>query len=124
MIPILAKPEETLYEHTSRALEVLLSLKKLFVSLDSTPFFPSNLDIEEFWNEIALSLILHDIGKAPDDFQKMLSHEEHQWNKFRHEVLSAIIADCDEWLPKSKKERITKIFVFKKHKQNCACKFS
>ena len=106
MIPILAKPEETLYEHTSRALEVLLSLKKLFVSLDSTPFFPSNLDIEEFWNEIALSLILHDIGKAPDDFQKMLSHEEHQWNKFRHEVLSAIIADCDEWLPKSKKERI------------------
>ncbi len=82
-MPLLAKPEETLLEHTTNTLRVLDSLndfKKLH----------ENVTYENFYETIALALALHDVGKAANGFQDYIEspRTRPRW-RYRHEILSA-----------------------------------
>ncbi|MCQ1536945.1 CRISPR-associated helicase Cas3' [Methanosarcina sp. KYL-1] len=80
---ILAKkdPDETLLEHTEKALMVFKSIK------DAYPEVPQVCGVPDFWDHLFYSIFFHDFGKAASGFQKALSGKEN-W-KYRHEILSA-----------------------------------
>ncbi|KKG13764.1 CRISPR-associated protein Cas3 [Methanosarcina sp. 2.H.T.1A.6] len=78
---ILAKPDETLLEHTEKALMVFKSVK------DAYPETPQVCGVPDFWEHLFYSIFFHDFGKAASGFQKSLSGKE-KW-KYRHEILSA-----------------------------------
>ncbi len=80
---ILAKkdPDETLLEHTEKALMVFKSIK------DAYPEVPQICGVPDFWEHLFYSIFFHDFGKAASGFQKSLSGKE-KW-KYRHEILSA-----------------------------------
>lgn len=80
---ILAKkdPDETLLEHTEKALMVFKSIKSAY------PEVPQICGVPKFWEHLFYSIFFHDFGKAASGFQKSLI-EKNQW-KYRHEILSA-----------------------------------
>ncbi|MGI5991765.1 MAG: CRISPR-associated helicase Cas3' [Methanosarcina sp.] len=80
---ILAKknPDETLLEHTEKALMVFKSIKNAY------PEVPQICEVPDFWEHLFYSIFFHDFGKAASGFQKALSGKE-KW-KYRHEILSA-----------------------------------
>lgn len=80
---ILAKsnPPETLEAHTKNVLSVLKSVKSSF------PNVPRLCNVEEFWDLLFYSLLLHDFGKAAKGFQDSLK-DGPRWH-YRHEILSA-----------------------------------
>lgn len=80
---ILAKPDETLFEHTENTLKVLKSMKEAY------PNIPELCGVDDFWSHLFYSLFLHDFGKASAEFQEFLHGERHNWNYYRHEILSA-----------------------------------
>jgi CRISPR-associated endonuclease/helicase Cas3 len=84
---LLAKPFESLEEHTTRALDVFLSIKKSFE--DITEY----IEEPKFWNHLFCACVLHDVGKGATGFQDMLrtiaeKGKSPSWG-YRHEVLSA-----------------------------------
>lgn len=84
---ILAKPFETLYEHTSKALDVFSSMRDVFEDVSE------KIEEPEFWDHLCAALILHDIGKGATGFQVMLrtlseKGKSPPWG-YRHEILSA-----------------------------------
>lgn len=81
---LLAKPDETLLEHTKNALKVFKSIKEAY------PNVPELCGVEDFWEHLFYSIFFHDFGKGATGFQKMLKEGNHKspW-KYRHEVLSA-----------------------------------
>lgn len=81
---LLAKPDETLLEHTENALKVFKSIKEAY------PNIPELCGVEDFWEHLFYSIFLHDFGKGATGFQEML--KESSWKapwKYRHEILSA-----------------------------------
>ena len=78
---ILAKPNETLIEHTENTLKVFKSIR------ESYPEVPEISGVPDFWEHLFYSLFFHDFGKAATGFQNSLKNNEH-W-KYRHEILSA-----------------------------------
>lgn len=78
---ILAKPNETLMEHTENTLKVLKSIKEAY------PNVPELCGVVDFWQHLFYALFFHDFGKAAIGFQNSLSNGEY-W-KYRHEILSA-----------------------------------
>lgn len=90
---ILAKPNETLENHTRKVLKALGSLKDNY-------FFLQDLSgNSNFWKELYIAAVIHDFGKAAKGFQRMLYSiiEKKQlgkipWWKYRHEFLSAGMA--------------------------------
>lgn len=78
---LLAKPGETLLEHTERTLKVLASLKEAY------PEVPNFVEVPQFWDNLFYSLLLHDFGKAAKGFQRKIN-EGKKWH-YRHEILSA-----------------------------------
>lgn len=84
---ILAKPFETLYEHTTKALDVFFSIKNAFEDVSE------RVEEPEFWDHLFTALVLHDIGKSAEGFQAMLKAlngegKSPPWG-YRHEILSA-----------------------------------
>ncbi|HQO10051.1 MAG TPA: CRISPR-associated helicase Cas3' [Clostridiales bacterium] len=81
---ILAKknPDETLVNHTEAVLQSWQELKERY---QSTIGFS-----EEFWQNSYLAALLHDTGKALDNFQEMLKDGNYEEN-IRHEFISGII---------------------------------
>ncbi|AIS53551.1 CRISPR-associated nuclease/helicase Cas3 [Thermoanaerobacter kivui] len=78
--------EETLIQHTQKALNVLKSLKEAY---------PEVLEIcgdEKFYEYLFAAIFLHDFGKAAEGFQKMLK-EAKPWG-YRHEIISAGFISC------------------------------
>ncbi len=76
-------------------------------SVKSLDILHESQSYEFFWEELALAMILHDIGKSAEDFQLLIKGKNNDWRNFRHEILSAILADVDGWLiEKLSKERI------------------
>jgi len=76
---MLAKSDgTTLKEHTNDLLKVFESLKEAFYFDDP------------FWQDLKISIIFHDIGKATSGFQEFLKNDKRYG--FRHEILSAIVA--------------------------------
>lgn len=80
---LLAKPDETLLEHTENALKVFKSIKEAY------PNVPQLCGVEDFWEHLFYSLFFHDFGKGATGFQEMLriGHQKAPW-KYRHEILS------------------------------------
>ena len=78
---LLAKPDESLIEHTENTLKVFKSIK------DSYPEVPKICGVSNFWEHLFYSLFLHDFGKAAVGFQNYLNGGL-SW-KYRHEILSA-----------------------------------
>ncbi|CAA6826324.1 MAG: CRISPR-associated helicase Cas3 [uncultured Sulfurovum sp.] len=74
----------SLEQHTQDLLDVAEEFKKAFPTLEK--FFKSS----EFWNDLKFSILFHDIGKSTKGFQNLMSN--NQKYRFRHEVLSAIVA--------------------------------
>jgi CRISPR-associated endonuclease/helicase Cas3 len=84
---ILAKPSETLYEHTTKALDVFLSIRNAFEDVSK------RIEEPEFWDHLFSALVLHDVGKGAEGFQNMLrtlrkEGKSTPW-RYRHEILSA-----------------------------------
>lgn len=81
---LLAKPDETLLEHTENALKVFKSIKEAYHNV------PQLCGVEDFWEHLFYSLFFHDFGKGATGFQEMLKvgHQKAPW-KYRHEILSA-----------------------------------
>jgi len=97
---LLAKPDETLFSHTKRALDVFKSIKNAYSDI---PFF---LHDNDFWKELFLAISYHDIGKAAQGFQEMMSciatHQKTSRWGYRHEVLSASFS---QMLPVKKEQQ-------------------
>jgi CRISPR-associated endonuclease/helicase Cas3 len=78
---LLAKPDETLMEHTENTLMVFKSIKEAYPNISEL------CDVPEFWEHLFLAIFLHDFGKGAIGFQKLLKEGE-KWD-YRHEILSA-----------------------------------
>lgn len=78
---ILAKPHETLMEHTENVLKVFKSIKEYY------PEVPEVCGVSEFWEHLFYILFFHDFGKAAVGFQNSLNSNSY-WG-YRHEILSA-----------------------------------
>ena len=81
---LLAKPDETLLEHTENGLKVFKSIKEAYNNV------PELCGVDDFWEHLFYSIFFHDFGKGATGFQEMLKDETHKlrW-KYRHEILSA-----------------------------------
>lgn len=79
---ILAKPDETLVEHTENTLKVFKSIK------ESYPNVPVICGVPDFWEHLFYILFFHDFGKAAVGFQDSLNNNYNYW-RYRHEILSA-----------------------------------
>ena len=77
---LLAKPDESLIQHTENTLKVFKSIK------ESYPEIPEICGVSDFWEHLFYSLFLHDFGKAAIGFQDYLNGGE-PW-RYRHEILS------------------------------------
>jgi len=77
----LAKPDESLIEHTENALKVFSSLRKAYTNVTELCAVP------QFWGNLFFAVFLHDFGKAAKGFQEQLRTGK-KWN-YRHEILSA-----------------------------------
>ena len=80
-IDLLAKPDESLLQHTENTLRVFKSIKNAY------PNVPEICGVSNFWEHLFYSLFLHDFGKAAIGFQDYLKGGK-SW-KYRHEILSA-----------------------------------
>jgi CRISPR-associated endonuclease/helicase Cas3 len=80
-LALLAKPDETLLEHTENALKVFKSIREAY------PTVPEICGIENFWEVLFYSIFFHDFGKGAVGFQNIFKTRE-KWN-YRHEILSA-----------------------------------
>ena len=78
---LLAKPNETLIQHTENTLKVFRSIKNAY------PDVPEICGIPDFWEHLFYSLFFHDFGKAATGFQDSLEGGK-SWI-YRHEILSA-----------------------------------
>jgi CRISPR-associated endonuclease/helicase Cas3 len=84
---ILAKstptPPLTLKEHIDDCLGIHKYLPTLFPAIDKLPGF------ERFWEVLWLAVVFHDLGKAHQEFQKLLAGDENNdWKRQRHELFS------------------------------------
>ena len=91
---ILAKPDETLMEHTENTLKVFKSIK------ESYPNVPVICGVPDFWEHLFYILFFHDFGKSAVRFQDSLNGSDY-W-KYRHEILSAcFIVSLKDIFPES-----------------------
>jgi len=94
---LLAKPDESLLEHTENALKVFASLKEAY------PEIPELCNVPQFWDNLFFAVFLHDFGKGARGFQEELKFGK-RWN-YRHEILSAGFVSAIE-LPEEDKMAI------------------
>ncbi len=78
---LLAKPNESLIQHTENTLKVFKSIKNSYSDV------PEICGVSKFWEHLFYSLFFHDFGKAATGFQDYLKGGP-SW-KYRHEILSA-----------------------------------
>lgn len=84
MHDLLAKstPQITLRQHIEDGLSVWQHLQRSF------PAAPNCARKENFWRLLWLSVVMHDLGKAHVEFQKVLKGLENEWHSQRHELFS------------------------------------
>ncbi|GAW30345.1 CRISPR-associated helicase/endonuclease Cas3 [Carboxydocella sp. JDF658] len=91
---ILAKPDESLQEHTHKVLKVLRNLMNVY---RNAPVYTGDI---LFYKKLFWAAFLHDFGKGALGFQKQLT-EKKRWG-FRHELLSTAFLN---FLPFSDKDK-------------------
>jgi len=74
----------SLEEHIQDLLDVSKTFKIAFPALKEL------FRDDEFWNYLKISILFHDIGKTTNGFQNLMKNNKKY--RFRHEVLSAIVA--------------------------------
>lgn len=86
---LLAKsdPRLTLKEHIEDCLKIWQCLKACFPQV---PFLTASID---FWDVLRLSVIIHDLGKAHAEFNKVLRMLPNEWYGQRHELFSLPFID-------------------------------
>jgi len=77
---LLAKPDETILEHTENALKVFKSIKNAYEKV------PELCSVNDFWEHLFYAVFFHDFGKGASGFQNVFNG--NKWN-YRHEILSA-----------------------------------
>ncbi len=97
-LKLLAKPNESLIEHTENVLKVLYNIKRGF------PEVPYLCNKKNFWRDLFFASFLHDFGKGAAGFQKYLKTNK-KWN-YRHEILSAGFVSAIDNLTDTSKEAI------------------
>ncbi|MFW5871840.1 MAG: CRISPR-associated helicase Cas3' [bacterium] len=76
------KPCQTLKEHISDALKIAKILKHSFSHIEKISY------LENFWELLKGGIVFHDLGKAHNEFQKLLKEQKHNWKHQRHELFS------------------------------------
>lgn len=117
-MPLLAKskdtkrniPARTLKEHIDDCLLIYSFLRHCFPKAAALSGFG-----DTFWELLKTCIILHDLGKAHKEFQKLLDEKEHEWNFQRHELFSIPFIDS---LPEMDKKvlKIMRLVVAGHHK--------
>ncbi len=74
----------SLEKHTQDLLDVSKAFKIAFPAIEKL------FKDDKFWDYLKISILFHDIGKASKGFQELM-HDGKKY-KFRHEILSAIVA--------------------------------
>ncbi len=103
-------PPQTLKEHIDACLLVLSYLRRLFPEAAAV----SGLG-ENFWNNLKIAVIFHDLGKAHAEFQKLLKGQPNQWDGQRHEFFSIPFVDALT-LHEQKLQRLIRWAVLGHHK--------
>lgn len=87
---LLAKsnPPQSLWEHIDEALKVEQKLEKAFEGIEKIA------STKNFWDLLKTCIIFHDLGKAHQEFQKLLLGKKHQWQNQRHELFSLPFIDA------------------------------
>lgn len=99
MTDILAKsdPQVSLKKHIEHGLAVWENLKLCFPSAKSCA------NLQNFWKLLRLAIIVHDLGKAHSEFQKLLLGLDNSWYSQRHELFSLPFTDQLQIPAKQKK---------------------
>lgn len=79
-----SEPQVSLQEHIDDCLAVLHAITECFPS--ARCIYQSQE--QDFWDTVRLSIILHDLGKAHPEFQKVLLRLPNEWHGQRHELFS------------------------------------
>jgi CRISPR-associated endonuclease/helicase Cas3 len=74
----------SLEQHIQDLLDVSLNFKLAF------PVLEEYFNDTDFWDFLKKAILFHDVGKATKGFQALMEHNESY--KFRHEVMSALVA--------------------------------
>ncbi|MDR0508040.1 MAG: CRISPR-associated helicase Cas3', partial [Dysgonamonadaceae bacterium] len=82
-------PARTLREHIDDCLLILEFLQKAFPNAAEVSALGNR-----FWELLRLCVICHDLGKAHNEFQKLLRGIDNQWNNQRHEFFSIPFIDA------------------------------
>jgi len=103
-------PARTLKEHIDDCLLIYSFLRQCFPKAAVL----SGLG-DSFWELLKTCVVLHDLGKAHKEFQKILDGKDNEWNFQRHELFSIPFADS---LPEIEKEplQIIRLVVAGHHK--------
>ncbi len=117
---LLAKsdPFESLFDHT---LKVINSVERIFQNL------PESIQDLSIFKAAVIAATFHDSGKAHPEFQKVLRNKSNEWNKRRHEIISANYfaywlssLDRKEWAEFSEKEMLFVWFAILFHHKSLA----
>ena len=108
MHELLAKsePQITLRQHIEDGLSVWRHLQMSF------PAAPTCAGNENFWRLLWLCVVMHDLGKAHTEFQKVLKGLENEWHSQRHELFSLPFA---HQLPVTNDEKLLILRVVAAH---------
>jgi CRISPR-associated endonuclease/helicase Cas3 len=106
---ILAKPDETLIQHTDAVLLRWQWLRKRYAPMLNMP--------NDFWQHSFWAALFHDFGKVCDNFQDTVRRRPGwQYKRMRHEFLSGnfmLLANAIEFL---RKQPLSVFAVFSHHK--------
>lgn len=83
-----SEPRISLSEHIDDCLRILEFLKIYFPKIQEV------LSKNDFWETVKLSVLMHDLGKAHSEFQKLLLDQENEWHGQRHELFSLPFIDA------------------------------
>lgn len=103
-------PPVSLKEHIEDCLSIFEFVKYAFPKAAEV----SNLGLD-FWKLLKLSIIFHDLGKAHQEFQKLLNEQDNHWNFQRHELFSIPFVEAIENLNKETKH-LLKLAIAGHHK--------
>lgn len=87
--PKTKEPPRTLKEHIDDCLLIHSFLQQCFPKVAEL----SGLG-EAYWDILRTCVVCHDLGKAHQEFQKVLKGEPHKWNSQRHELFSLPFVDA------------------------------
>jgi len=92
---LLAKPDETILQHTENALKVFKSIKKAYNNV------PELCGVDDFWEHLFFSIFFHDFGKGATGFQEMLKEavDNLQGKQTLPEIDPEIRISIDAYIP-------------------------